>query len=90
MQWPEPLQLILVNSAVLPFANLQLAFDLSRERFHSLRKCLGASYFGQDTAFCQSCFDRALLAIATLTADSGESTGGILNTATDFVSPSSW
>jgi len=35
---------------------------------------LGASYFGQDTAFCQSCFDRALLAIATLTADSGEST----------------
>ena len=34
MQWPEPLQFILVNRTVLPFANSQLAVDLSRERFH--------------------------------------------------------
>ena len=31
---PEAFQLMLVNSAVLPFANLQLAFDLTRELLH--------------------------------------------------------
>jgi len=35
---------------------------------------LVANDFGQDSAFCQSCFDRALVAIATLTALCGEFT----------------
>lgn len=41
IQRPEALQFILVNSAVLPLASLQLAFDLSRnvsrQRFHTVR-----------------------------------------------------
>jgi len=56
MPWPEPLQFILVNSAVLPFANLQLAFDLSRERFHPLRKWFEANDFGQEIAFLSILF----------------------------------
>jgi len=51
MQWPEPLQFILVNSAVLPLANLQLMFDSEREGFHPLRKCFAANDFGQEIAF---------------------------------------
>jgi hypothetical protein len=33
VQRPQPLQILLVNRAVLPLA-MHLAFDLSRERFH--------------------------------------------------------
>jgi hypothetical protein len=32
---PEPLQVRLVNGAMLPFAALQFAFDLARESFHT-------------------------------------------------------
>ncbi len=86
MERPEALQFILVNSAVLPFANCELAIDLSRERFHPLRKCFGTNDFGQEIAFLSILFCRALLAIATLTAACGESTGARCNTVIDFVS----
>ncbi len=56
MHRPEAFQFILVNGAVLPIANLQLAFDSVRERFHPLRKCLGATDFGQEIAFLSILF----------------------------------
>ena len=44
---PKALQFILVNSAVHPFASLQLAFDSARERFQMFR----AADFNQAAPF---------------------------------------
>ena len=51
MQRPETFQFVLVNRTVLPCANLELAFDSVRERFHPLRKCFDANDFVQERAF---------------------------------------
>ncbi|HWY40914.1 MAG TPA: hypothetical protein VNX27_08980 [Chthoniobacterales bacterium] len=51
---------------MLPFANLQLAFDSSRERFHPLRKCLSANDFGQEVAFLSINFESSKLTISSI------------------------
>ncbi len=56
MQRPETFQFVLVNRTVRPYANLELAFDSVRERFHPLRKCFDANDFGQERAFLSILF----------------------------------
>jgi hypothetical protein len=54
---------------------------LTRERFRVTAQYFVANDSGQAHDFRQCSFDRALLPIVTLTALSGESTGGISSTA---------